>query len=69
MRASMEFELPEDEAELLAAVHGMDHLCAIRDFHEQLCTLKKFGHSYTTADEAVAALHHDFCDMMEAFLK
>lgn len=68
MKAHLEFDIPEDEAELQAAVHAMDHLATTRDFCERLRAMHKHGHSFATADEAIATLYADYCDLMQGYL-
>lgn len=69
MEAMLIFNLPEDEAELRAAIDAMDHICSIRDFQERLRTLKKYGHSFKDVEEALSCLYDDYCDIMQAYLK
>ena len=68
MKATLEFIIPDDESELQAAVHAMDHLAATRDFHERLRSLNKYGHGFQTTEEAIQSLYSDYCDMMQAYL-
>ena len=68
MKAILEFELPENESELQAAVHAMDQLASIRDFGERLRSLNKYGHGFQTTDEALNSLYSDYCDIMQAYL-
>lgn len=68
MKATLEFIIPDDESELRAAVHAIDHLAATRDFHERLLSLNKYGHWFQTTEEAIQSLYSDYCDMMQAYL-
>ena len=68
MQATLTFNLPEDEAELRAAINGPGHICSIQNFQERLRNLMKYGHSYASADEAVNSLYTDYCEAMQAYL-
>jgi len=68
MKATLEFELPEDEAELKISVQAMELLCSLRDFYDRLRTLKKHGHGYQSADEAIDCLLSDYCDAMQRWI-
>jgi len=68
MKATLEFIIPDDESELQAAVHSMDQLGSIRDFHERLRVLNKHGHRFQTTEEAIQSLYSDYCDMMQTYL-
>jgi len=68
MQAALTFALPEEESELRAAVDGIEHICSIRDFHERLRTLNKYGHSFKDTDETITCLYNDYCDTMRAWL-
>lgn len=68
MKATLEFNLPEDETELRTAIRAMDQLASIRDFYERLRSLNKHGHSFKNADHAVECLRADYCDLMQEFI-
>jgi hypothetical protein len=68
MQATLTFYLPEDEAELRAAIDGPEHVCSIRDFQERLRNLVKYGHPFSSADDAISGLYTDYCEAMQAYL-
>lgn len=68
MQVTILFNLPDEESELQAAIEGMDHLGAIREFRERSRSLTKYGHGFQTVDEALSSLYHDYCSIMEKYL-
>lgn len=69
MKAILEYDVPEDEVELLAAVRAMKMISSIRDFYERLRVLKKHGHGFASADALLEALHADYCDAMQEWIE
>lgn len=68
MQAVLTFNLPEDEAELLTALAGMDHIAAIHDYQERLRNLHKYGHGFESTEQALESLYSDYCAIMQDFL-
>lgn len=68
MQVTILFNLPDEESELHAAIEGMDHLGAIREFRERLRNLTKYGHGFLTVEEALSSLYSDYCGIMEEYL-
>lgn len=68
MKAMITFDLPEEDAELKAALDGMEHIGAIRDFWERLRNLNKHGHKFETTEQALESLYHDYNDIMAGYL-
>ena len=50
MRATLEFNLPEEKREHLYAVHGMDFLCSLFDLDQALRQQIKHNHPGRSAD-------------------
>ena len=53
MKATLEFTLPEEAEEHLAATRAMEMRCAMSEFLENLRGKIKYGHSYTSANDAL----------------
>ena len=68
MKVKLIFDLPEDESEMLIAVHSMDMVGSLRDFYERLRTMKKYGNSFESADAAVECIYTDYCEAMQDYL-
>lgn len=68
MKAILEYDVPEDEVELLAAVRAMDMISSIRDFYERLRVLKKHGHGFDSADSLLESLYADYCEHMQEWI-
>jgi len=69
MKAVLEFELPENDYELRAAIDAVDHVCSIRYFYERLKALDKHGHNYKSIEEAISCLYSDYYDIMKSYLE
>jgi hypothetical protein len=50
MKATLEFELPEEKEEFTLAIKGLDYYCAITDFSNYLS--KKYKHAEPPSDAA-----------------
>ncbi|TXH49348.1 MAG: hypothetical protein E6Q97_22970 [Desulfurellales bacterium] len=53
MKATLEFTLPEEAEQHLAATRAMEMRCAMSEFLENLRSKIKYGHSYEGADAAL----------------
>jgi hypothetical protein len=53
MKATLEFNLPEDAVEHHDALHGMDWKICLSDLDQELRNALRYGHQLKTADEAV----------------
>jgi hypothetical protein len=53
MKATLEFNLPEDAVEHHDALHGMDWKICLSDLEQELRNALRYGHQLKTADEAV----------------
>ena len=56
MKATLEFDLPDEAGELLEALSVQEYTSVLLAFRQQLRTLTKHGHSFASADEAVQTL-------------
>lgn len=72
MKATLEFDLPEEREEHEVAVHAMDwHLC-VWDIAQWLRSKLKFGHDFENAKDALEAARDYLYVVMEdrgAFLE
>ena len=57
MKATLEFNLPEEREEYKRANQSQDMFTAIFDFSEKLRSYRKYGHDFKTADEALDAIN------------
>jgi hypothetical protein len=53
MKATLEFNLPEDAVEHHDALHGMDWKICLGDLDQELRNALRYGHQLKTADAAV----------------
>ena len=56
MKAILEFNLPEDRAELKYAQKGLDAILVIENVLSKIRECLKYGHDYKTADEVLESL-------------
>jgi hypothetical protein len=56
MKATLEFNLPEDEREYQIANQARDLFCVIGNLEDALRSYLKYGHEFKTADEALQAI-------------
>lgn len=64
MKMTLEFDLPEDEAEARAAVDGPAMFSAIHQFRERLRGIVKYDDPIS-----VEAVYREYCETMEEFLE
>ena len=57
MKATLEFNLPEETTEYKRANQSQDMFAAIFHFSERLRSYRKYGHDFKTADEALDAIN------------
>lgn len=53
MKATIEFQLPEEATEHRAALNGMGYRAALCEIHEQIRQRLKYGHELRSADDAL----------------
>lgn len=63
MKMTLEFDLPEDEAEARAAVDSPAMLAAIHQFRERLRGVVKYDDPIS-----VETVYREYCELMEEFL-
>ena len=68
MKATLEFDLPDEAGELLDVLSLPEYTSVLLAFRQQLRTLTKHGHSFVSADEAVQTLYQEFCQMTDGLL-
>ena len=56
MKATLEFNLPEEECEHNDAINGQTWHCIVQSIDEHCRSWLKHGHSFKTADEAIQAV-------------
>ena len=68
MKVTLEFKLPEEEEMYRMIVTAPEILFRLRDTQERLRQLHKHGHSFNSADEAIATLYQSFCESFGEYL-
>jgi hypothetical protein len=56
MKATLEFNLPEDQREFDIANQSKDMLCIIGNLEDTLRSYLKYGHEFKTPEEALQAI-------------
>jgi hypothetical protein len=56
MKATLEFNLPEDQREFEIANQSKDMLCIIGNLEDALRSYLKYGHEFKTPEEALEAI-------------
>lgn len=69
MKATLEFTLPEESDEHLAATRAMEMRCAMSEFLENLRGKVKYGHSYAGADDALVDMRALAVELFGGFLE
>lgn len=64
MQAVLKFDLPEDNDEHTAAVHGMDYALACWDLDQKLRGWLKYGNKFETADDALEECRNQLREIM-----
>jgi hypothetical protein len=64
MRATLEFNLPEDQDEHSSAVNGAAWRAVVSDMDMRLGKALKYGHEFKTADEALERLRDDLLEIV-----
>lgn len=65
MRATLEFQLPEERSEHMVAVHAMDFALTVFDLEEELRLWMKHGHKFSSADEVIEAVRQKLHECLE----
>ena len=65
MKATLEFQLPEDNEEHLVAVLAVDWYLTVWDFDRLLCGWFQNGHKFVSADEALETINDEFRRLIE----
>ena len=66
MKATLEFDLPEDNDNYIAAVHGMDYALVCWDMDQKLRGWLKYGHKFIDAEEALEACREQLREIMDS---
>ena len=66
MKATLEFNLPEERGEHLIAVHAMDFALAAFDLDEELRRWLKYGNEFKSVDEALDAARQKLHECLRA---
>lgn len=67
MKATLEFELPDDDSEHYDAIHGPDYRNALSDIREMLRSKVKHGHDYENTEQALQEIYEFVCSSMECY--
>jgi len=55
-KVSMQFDCPEENDELMTALHGVDYKILLGEVAQWLRNAQKYGHELKTPDEVIAYL-------------
>ena len=67
MKATLEFDTPEEWEHLLAALHGMDWKSVVWEIDQFLRDKLKYGHDFKSADEALEKTREELRDILQSF--
>ena len=67
MKATLQFNLPEEQREFAIANQAQDVLAFISDFNIQLRSYQKYGHTFTDADDAISKIRQNFYDLLNQY--
>jgi len=65
MKATLEFNLPEDHKEHILAVNAMGFAIACWDIDQRLRDWLKYGHKFESADEALEKTREAVRDILD----
>jgi hypothetical protein len=60
-KVTLEFDLPEEQSDLTLALDGPEWSGVYDDIRQYVRVSYKYGHSYTSADEAIDAIYSFIC--------
>jgi hypothetical protein len=66
-KATITFDLPEEEREYTIANQAQDVLAFISEFNMQLRAYQKYGHNFTDADDALSKIRQNFFDLLNQY--
>jgi hypothetical protein len=64
MKATLEFELPEDQDNYMAASHGIDYALVCWDLDQKLREWLKHGNTFQSANDAIEKMREELRDIM-----
>ena len=64
MKATLEFQLREDEVAYVIAVHAMDFALTCWKFDQQLCKWLRHGHEFKDIDSALQGARDMFHELL-----
>lgn len=67
MKATFEFDLPEDQHEYDVMNQASKMQRMLWEFSEQLRSWEKYGHQFTSADNAVYSIREEFYKMLNNY--
>ena len=65
MKATLEYDLIEDENQFKIACTALDWYLTVYDIDNELRKLEKYGTELKTADEAVEMIRDKLCEIMD----
>lgn len=69
MKVTVEYNLPDDEPEMRAALDAMGVLGQLREFQEMLRSATKYGVPLNTSpDDLASRWYQDFCERFQEYL-
>ena len=67
MKATLEFELPEEEEDLQHALHALDWALVVWDLDQDLRSYLKHGNDFKSVDEALEVVRERLYDLLEKY--
>lgn len=61
MKATLEFNLIQDNEEFQNAIHGSQYRAALENIREELRSKHKYGHNYESVGEALGEIYDYVC--------
>jgi hypothetical protein len=67
MKATLEFDLPQDQEEHAAALNGWRYRAVINNTMEIIRVKLKHGHAYKTPEDALEDIRREILDRLESY--
>ena len=67
MKATLTFDLPEENSDFRDAVQAADFKSALWEIEQQLRSWEKYGHTFKDADDAVRQIREFFHQTLSEF--
>jgi len=65
MKATIEFDLPDEQEDLERCIHSLDWALTVHDLDQELRKFLKYGHTFKTPDDALETIRQRLFDILE----